>query len=73
MQVPKSVRTVATLSSLLSSQKLAVNFCISQMEMDRAVKAKDSNLELRQIGCVKKTPGLERILIDQASKSEKKT
>ena len=42
------------------------------MEMERAVEAKDSDHELRQIGCDEKTPGLDRILIDQASEERKK-
>ena len=43
-------------------------FRISQMEIEEAVKAKDPNYELRQIGRLKKMPGLDRILIDQAVK-----
>ena len=36
------------------------------MEIEEAVKAKDPNYELRQIGHIKKMPGLDRILIEQA-------
>lgn len=41
-------------------------FRISQLEMEEAVKAKDSNNELRQSGRVKEMPRLDRILRDQA-------
>ncbi|KAF6239445.1 hypothetical protein HO173_002707 [Letharia columbiana] len=45
-------------------------FRISQMEIEDAVKAKDPNYELRQIG-LKKMPRLDRILIDQAFEERK--
>lgn len=38
------------------------------MEIEEAVKAKDPNYELRQIGCLKKMPRLDRILIDEVFK-----
>lgn len=46
-------------------------FRISQMEIEEAVKAKDANYELRQIGRAKKMPGLDRILIEQVFKVRK--
>lgn len=46
-------------------------FRISQMEIEEAVKAKDPNYELRQIGRIKKIPRLDRILIDQAFEERK--
>ena len=43
-------------------------FRISQMEIEEAVKVKDPNFELRQIGRLKKMPRLDRTLINQAFK-----
>lgn len=42
------------------------------MEIEEAVKAKDPNYELRQIGQIKKMPGLDRILIEEAFQERKK-
>ena len=39
---------------------------ISQTEIEETVKAKDPQNELRQTGCVKEMPGLDRVLIGQA-------
>lgn len=47
-------------------------FRISQMEIEEAVKAKDPSYELRQSGRVKKMPGLDRILIEQAFQERNK-
>lgn len=46
-------------------------FRISQMEFGEAVKANDVNYELGQINRVKRIPGLDRILIDQAFEERK--
>lgn len=46
-------------------------FRISQLEIEEAVKAKDPNYELRQIGHLKKMPGLDRLLIEQAFQERK--
>lgn len=45
---------------------------VSQMELEEAVKAKDPEYGLRQIGRVKKKSALDRILIEQVFQDQKK-
>lgn len=47
-------------------------FRINQLELQEAVLLKDPDFELRQVGCRKKMPKLDRILIDQAFEEREK-
>lgn len=51
---------------LVVESEASRQFRISQMEIEEAVKTRDPNYEMRQIGRSKKMPGLDRILIEQA-------
>ena len=52
---------------LISESEASRELRISQMEIEAAVEAKGPN----QMGRVKKLPGLDRIVIDQAFKERK--
>lgn len=63
--IPQTCEDGCHAEQLNDESEASRQFRISQMELREAVKVKDPDFELRQVGCRKKMPKLDRILIDQ--------